>query len=402
MSSAELTALFSSVDVDRLRRGRSTKWSTFAADVLPAWVADMDFDPPPAVLSGLQGWLDDRFLGYPGWPYHKHLHEVASRHLSARFGMVDDPARFLLQTDVVQGMHAALQVWSKPGEQIFVLTPIYPPFLSVLREQGRRLLEYRMEIVDGEYCFDRDALRALIAANLPPMLLLCNPHNPVGRVFTESELRCLAELALEFDMVVVSDEIHAELIFDGRRHVAFETLSDEVRAHTVTITSASKSCNLAGLRTAMLVFGAAELKAQFDAVFSSHILGVVSYPGMLSMEIAWSEQSVAAWLRCCVSALSDRRDQFAAGLSTRVPEAVHIPSQGTYLAWVDLSALGLRLSEFGSAADRLRDEAKVAFSAGPTFGEGLEHFVRVNLATSPALVDEMLDRLGGWVDAQRA
>ena len=402
MSGAAPTDPFAVVDVARLRRARSSKWSYFDADVLPAWVADMDFEPPPAVLAGLQRWLDDGFLGYPGWRYHTHLHEVASRHLAQRFGMLDDPARFTLQTDVVQGMHAAMHVWSKPGDNILVLTPIYPPFLTVIREQGRRLLEHRMAIVDGEYRFDLDALRALVSTRRPPMLLLCNPHNPVGRVFTEAELRSLAELSIEFDMVVVADEIHAELVFDGRRHLAFETLSEDVRERTVTITSASKSCNLAGLRAATLVFGTLALKETFDGVFSSHVLGVASYPGLRAMEIAWTDPSVAEWLSACVVALADRRAQFATGLAARSPDVVHLPAQGTYLAWVDLSPLGLVFAAGESAADRLRDEAQVAFSAGPTFGDGLEHFVRVNLATSPGIVDDILDRLCGWIDRQRA
>ncbi len=402
MSGATPNDPFGSVDVARLRRARSSKWSYFDADVLPAWVADMDFEPPPAVLAGLQSWLDDGFLGYPGWRYHEHVRGVASRHLARRFGMLDDPERYLLLTDVVQGMHAALHVWSKPGDNVLVLTPIYPPFLSVIREQGRRLLEHRMEIVDGEYRFDADALRALVSVHRPPLLLLCNPHNPVGRVFTESELRSLAELSIEFDMVVVADEIHAELVFDGHRHIAFETLSEEVRERTVTITSASKSCSLAGLRAATVVFGSMALKETFDGVFSSHVLGVAPYPGLRAMEIAWTDPSVAEWLGACVVALADRRAQFATGLAARAPDVVHLPAQGTYLAWVDLSSPGLVYPAGDSAADRLREEARVAFSAGPTFGDGLEHFVRVNLATSPAIVDEILDRLCGWIDRQRA
>ncbi len=402
MNDAVATDSFAVVDIARLRRARSSKWSSFDADVLPAWVADMDFSPPPAVLSGLQRWLNDGFLGYPGWAYHKHLHGVASRHLADRFGMLDDPARYSLQTDVVQGIHAAMHVWSRPGDQVLVLTPIYPPFLSVIREQGRRLLEHRMEIVDGEYRFDLDALRTLVSTHRPAMLLLCNPHNPVGRVFTEAELRSLAELSIEFHMVVVADEIHAELVFDGHRHIAFETLSEEVRERTVTITSASKSCSLAGLRAATMVFGSMALKEAFDGVFSSHVLGVSSYPGLLAMEIAWTDPSVGEWLSACVAALADRRGQFAGGLAARAPDVVHLPAQGTYLAWVDLSSLGLSFAAGESAADRLRAEARVAFSAGPTFGDGLEHFVRVNLATSPAIVDEILGRLCGWIDRQRA
>ena len=390
------------VDVARLRRARSSKWSNFDADVLPAWVADMDFDPPAAIRSGLQRWLDDGFLGYPGWQYHVHMRGVASRHLSLRFGMLDDPERYSLQTDVVQGMHSALHVWSARDDHILVLTPIYPPFLAVIREQGRRLLEHRMEIVDGEYRFDLDALRTLVRTHRPSMLLLCNPHNPSGRVFTEAELRSLAELAVEFDIIVVADEIHAELVFDGRRHIAFETLSEEVRERTITLTSASKSCSLAGLRAATMAFGTLALKEAFDAMFSSHILGVVSYPGLLAMEIAWTDPSVAEWLSACVAALADRRGQFATGLAGRAPDIVHLPAQGTYLAWVDLSLLGLVFAAGESAADRLREEARVAFSAGPTFGDGLEHFIRVNLATSPEVVDEILDRLCGWIDRQRA
>ncbi len=384
---------FGRVDEARLRRARSTKWRSFDSNVLPAWVADMDFDPPPAIAEALAKWLTDGFLGYPGWPYHKHIHEVASRYLSRRFGMADDPALYSLLTDVVQGMHAAMSVWSSPGDQILVLTPIYPPFLSVVGEQRRRLLEHRLTMVEGEYRFDIDALRTQVAEHRPPMLLLCNPHNPVGRVFTIDELRVLAELAVEFDMVVIADEIHAELVFDGRRHVSFESLSEEVRARTITITSASKACNLAGLRTAVMVFGSMERKAEFDAVFSSHVLGVVSTPGMVALETAWSDPSVEVWLADCVTALTQRRDQFAAGLP---PSFGHVPSQGTYLAWVDCTAFGVALVEHETVATRLRTEAKLAVSDGATFGAGLEHFIRVNLATSPAIVNDILTRLTNW------
>jgi cysteine-S-conjugate beta-lyase len=390
-----MSSPFGIVDVARLRRARSTKWNTYDADVLPAWIADMDFDPPPAISAALDAWLADGFLGYPGWPYHRYVHGVASKYLSRRFGLSDDPAHYSLLTDVVQGMHAAMAVWSSPGDPILVLTPIYPPFLSVVGEQKRRLLEHRLTIADGHYRFDVDALRSLVGEHRPPMLMLCNPHNPVGRVFTAEELRALGELAIEFDMIVVADEIHAELVFDGHCHVSFETLSEEIRARTITLASASKSCNLAGLRTAVMVFGSMDRKAEFDAVFSSHVLGVVSVPGMVAMETAWSDPSVESWLESCVAALAARRDPFAAGL----PDAMrHIPSQGTYLAWVDCTSVGATLAEHETVATRLRTEAKLAVSDGTTFGAGLEHFVRVNLATSPALVDDILGRLTAWAD----
>ena len=387
---------FDVVDPSLLRRARSTKWNTFGVDVLPAWIADMDFAPPLAITAALNAWMADGFLGYPGWPYHRRVQAVASTYLSRRFAMVDDPARYLLLTDVVQGMHAAMSVWSSPGDPILVLTPIYPPFLSVVGEQRRRLLEHRLSVVDGEYRFDLEALRELVAQHRPPMLLLCNPHNPVGRVFTIEELRALGELAVEFDMIVVSDEIHAEIVFDGRQHVAFETLSEEVCARTITITSASKACNLAGLRTAVMVFGAMARREEFDAVFSSHVLGVVSTPGMVALETAWSEPSVSVWLAECVEALRSRRDQFAAALATDAPAIVHLPSQGTYLAWVDCTMLGTSLAEHETVATRLRTEANLAVSDGTTFGSGLAHFVRVNLATSTAIVADIASRITTW------
>lgn len=397
----DLSALFAEVDIDRLRASRSIKWTKHPPDVIPAFIADMDFAPPPAISAALAEWLTDGFLGYPGWEYHRRVQVVASSYLHRRHAMVDDPSRLLLQTDVVQGMHAAMQVWSEPGDSILVLTPIYPPFLGVIGEQGRRLLEYRMTGQDGRYGFDVDALRSLVAEHRPPMLLLCNPHNPVGRVFTVDELTALAALAVEFDMVVVADEIHSELVLPGHRHVAFETLSEEARARTVTITSASKACNLAGLRTAMLVFGSMALRQKFDARFSSHLLGVVSVPGMVAMETAWSDPSVEDWQAACVRALAERANQFRAGISAGAPELQLVPLEGTYLAWVDFSAVVRSYGAGESVATHLLTEARVALSEGPSFGAGLEKFGRVNLATSPALVDEIVARIVGWVDRQR-
>ena len=398
---ADLHALFDEVDTKRLRSSRSIKWTKHPSDVIPAFIADMDFAPPPAISAALTAWLTDGFLGYPGWEYHGRVQAVASSYLHRRYGMVDDPGRLLLQTDVVQGMHAAMEVWSEPGDAILVLTPIYPPFLGVIREQGRRLLEYRMTSQDGRYGFDVDALRALVAEHRPSMLLLCNPHNPTGRVFTVDELTALAALAIEFEMTVVSDEIHSELVFAAHEHMPFETLSDEVRARTVTITSASKACNLAGLRTAVLIFGTKALRQQFDAHFSSHLLGVVSVPGMVAMETAWSDPSVARWQAACVGALEERAQQFRAGICAGAPELGLVPLEGTYLAWVDFSAVKRSYAAGESVATHLLTEARLALSEGPTFGSGLEKFARVNLATSPAIVDEIVTRIVGWVDRQR-
>jgi cysteine-S-conjugate beta-lyase len=393
---------FTSVDEMLLRSSLSVKWTDHGPDVLPAWIADMDFSPPRAVVSALDELVNGGFLGYPGWSYHRHVEAVVSSWLHDRFSMEDDATRVALLTDVVQGMHAAVHVWSKPGDAVLVMTPIYPPFLEVLNEQGRELLDHRMNCVDGLYTFDIERLRAEVAHRRPTMMLLCNPHNPVGRVFTAAELADLGALAVEFDLVVVADEIHSELIFDPAQHIAFETISEEVRARTVTITSASKACNLAALRTAAVVFGTAALKAEFDAVLPFHLLGVVSVPGMRALEVCLTDESVAEWVRSCRSALNERCDQFATALASRVPGAIHRRPEGTYLAWVDLSVVARPLGEGDTVAKQLLEQVQLAVSSGPAFGVGLERFVRVNLATSPEIVDRIVDRIGMWADNQRA
>ncbi len=254
----ELDALDEAV----LRQRSGEKWRSYPDDVLPLWVADMDFPVAEPIRRRLQHMLDVGDLGYPLHPRPTRLPALFAERAMRRFGWEVDPRRVELITDVVQGLFVALQVFSAPGDGVVVQTPIYPPFLGAVREMGRTLLESPLRAGAGGYAVDLADLRRHAEAGAR-MLLLCSPHNPTGRVLRREELEGIAEIVLGHDLVVVSDEIHADLVFPGTRHLPFAALSPEVAARTLTLTSASKPFNIAGLRCAVAVFGSPELKRRF-------------------------------------------------------------------------------------------------------------------------------------------
>jgi cysteine-S-conjugate beta-lyase len=378
-----------------LRASVSNKWNKNAADILPAWVADMDFAVASPITDALLGYVGQRFFGYAVPSLPESLKARFADWWGSRYGLAVEPDHSIILTEVVQAIHSVSHAFSVPGDGLLILTPIYPPFLGVVEQQRRRLVEHRMEIVDGRYRFDADELRTLIIAERPKIVLLCNPHNPVGRVFTESELRTIGELAVEFDMVILADEIHADLVYAPHRHVSVATLSSDIAARTITTTSVSKSFNLAGLRCAVMVFGSAALRERFDAVIPAHLLGIASVPGMIASIAAWTHGG--PWLADCLVQLQANRDYVADRLKRDLPMVGCVPVEATYLQWLDFSAFPLGADEIVST--RLREEALVAMNDGPTFGAGLESFARLNFATSPAVLAHILDRIVGW--AQR-
>ena len=375
-----------------LRASVSNKWNKYAAEVLPAWVADMDFAIAGPISEQLKRYHDGRFFGYavPALPEKVKL--AYANWWTTRYGLEVDPELTIVVTEVVQAIHAVTHAFSEPGDGLLILTPIYPPFLGVVEQQQRRLVEHRMTVVDGRYRFDAEALRALIDRERPKILLLCNPHNPLGRVFAEEELRTLGELAVEFDMVILSDEIHADLVYAPHQHTSIGTLSPEIGERTVTATSASKSFNLAGLRCAVMSFGSGALKQSFDAVIPGHLLGVASVPGQLATVAAWSQGG--DWLDDCLAQLRANRTLVVDTFARELPMVGLVPVEATYLQWLDFSSFPVAAD--GLISTRIREDALVAMNDGPTFGAGLESFTRLNFATSTALLTEILGRIVGW------
>ncbi len=380
-----------------LRASASNKWNKHGLDVLPAWVADMDFAIATPIADALHEYQEAGFFGYAVHSLAGEVKEAFGTWWERRYGLAVNQELSVCLTEVVQALHAVTYAFSGPGEGVLVLTPIYPPFLDVVAQQRRCLVEHRMEVINGRYEFDPETLRALIVAERPRILMLCNPHNPVGRVFSVDELRLLGDLAVEFDMVILSDEIHADLVYEPYCHVSIATLSAEIASRTITASSASKSFNLAGLRCAVISFGSADLKERFDAVIPAHLLGMPSVPGLLASLAAWTHGS--PWLADCLTHLARNRSLVRETFAKELPWVGCVPVEGTYLQWLDFSALRLGAGEVVS--ERLRSEARVALNEGPTFGAGLESYARLNFATSEMLLREILDRIVGWARLHR-
>lgn len=381
------------LDVDRLRGRRGEKWQQYPTDVLPAWVAEMDFPLAPPIRRVLEHALAHDDLGYPINPRPQDLPAVFAARMQERFGWRIDPQRALVLTDVVQGIYVALDRFSAPGEGVVVQTPVYPPFLHAVRDTGRRLVENALvEALDPaatdrapRWEIDFDGLRGALDADTR-VLLLCHPQNPTGRVFERAELERLAELALRHGLVVVSDEIHADLIYPGGRHLPFAALAPEVEARTITLTSATKAFNIPGLRCALAHFGSPELQRQFCSL-PAHIRGGVGSLGLAATAAAWSQSQ--SWLDAVLRYLDGNRAFVAEFVAAELPGIRYRPPEASYLAWLDCRALGLA----PSPQRWFLEHARVALSAGEAFGRPGQGFVRLNFATSRELLGEILARM---------
>jgi len=373
------------LDIKWLRARKSEKWRTYPADVLPLWVADMDFPPAEPIQAVLRHAYDHLDFGYPLNPTPEGLPRVFAERVRARFGWAVDPKRIEVITDVVQGIYIALQTSSQAGQGAIVQTPIYPPFLTAVRETGRRLIANSLVQGDSGYEIDFDALEHDVD-NETRVLLLCNPHNPTGRAFTRPELESLAEFACRYGLTIVCDEIHADLVYPGLTHVPLASLSSEVAARCITLTSATKAFNIAGLRTAVAVFGSTQLQRQFNTVLP-HARGGLGSLGLWATEAAWTAGQ--PWLDEVLRYLDGNRQLLARFVREHLPEIRHTPPQATYLSWLDCRALVQDHDPYRLFLEK----AKVALSNGKAFGPGGDGFVRINLATSRAILTEALERM---------
>jgi len=391
------------LDLQVLRARRSEKWRTYPPDVLPAWVAEMDFPIAAPIDETLRRFVASSDVGYPLGLRQSGVAEAFCERMADRFGWAIEPARVEVLSEVVQALYLAVAAYSAPGEGAIVQTPIYPPFLHAVNEQGRRLVENRL-VADphagdrsaggepgGGLGFDLDALEAAIDPGTR-LLLLCNPHNPSGHVATRGELERLARLALVHDLVVVADEIHADLVFSGARHVPFASLAPEVAERTVTLSSASKAFNIPGLRCAVAHFGSDALQRRFGAVVPKKFRGGLGLFGLAASVAAW--RFGQPWLDEVVPYLEANRDFAERFVAERMPALRFHRPRATYLAWLDASALALA----PSPAQHFLRHGRVALSDGRLFGTGYERCVRLNFATSRPILSEILERMAASLE----
>ncbi len=359
----------------------STRWRKYAGrDVIPLWVADMDFAAPPEVVGTLQERIANGLFGYGDpWP---SLVESVVEHCAREYDWAVEPDWLVWLPGLVSGLHVACRSVGEAGDGVFTATPVYPPFLSSPGESNRRLLTLPLVRSEAGWGWDFAAADALMKA--AKLFLLCHPHNPVGRAWHEDELWQLAALAEKHDLVVCSDEIHCDLTLTGK-HRPFATLTPEIAARTITLMAPSKTFNLAGLGCAFAIIPNAQSRRAFRA--TAH--GIVPHPNVLGLaacEAAFRHGD--AWRRQLLDALR--------GNAARVEQAIgKLPGlsmeriEATFLAWIDCRELGVEHPA------RLFEQAGVGLSDGVAFGPGQAYaqFVRLNFGTTRGLLDAALERI---------
>jgi cysteine-S-conjugate beta-lyase len=383
----DLHAEFDGLDLRLLRTRPGAKWQVPAADVLPAWVADMDFRVAEPVRTALRDMIDVADLGYPDWPDNvSPLRQAYCERMAKRHGWLPNAEHVREFTDVTQAVQAVLHLATRLGDGVAVHTPAFGPITRSIAAMDRRLVPIPMIDTDGGWRFDLDRFAHAVRTSGCRMLLLVNPHNPTGRVFTREELCGLAEVADRYDMVVVSDEIHADLVYAPHEHIPFASLGPDVEARTVTVYSASKAFNLAGMRCAAGHIGPAALRAAFAALPGS-LFGSINVLAVRASLAAWTDGD--GWLAATLDYLDRNRTLVADVLAERLPDVRHHLPEAGFLSWIDCRALGWG----DDPAATFRDLAGVELSPGPSFNPGGDGFVRLNFATSSPLLRQILDRL---------
>jgi cysteine-S-conjugate beta-lyase len=375
---------FEDLDLDRLRRRRSEKWRLHPPDVLPAFIAEMDYDLAEPVLAALRSALDLSDCGYAN-----ATGLAFARFAAARHGWTVDPGRVHLIPDVMAGVEAVLLLTTEPGDGVVINTPVYPPFFEHIPNAGRRVVEVPLVRGDGSWELDFDALEAAFAAGARGYLL-ASPHNPTGRVFSAADLGRIGSLADRYGVTVISDEIHASLTLPGARHTPFVVAGDAAAERGVTLASTSKAFNVAGLKGAVAVAGSASMQRTLDRLPAACQYGA-GLPGVLASEAAWN--SGDDWLDALIRQLDHVRAEFGRLLGQRLPEARYVPPEASYLAWVDCSALDLG----PEPAEVFLRRGRVALGRGLDFGAPGDGFVRVTIGTSSALLAGIVDRMAAAV-----
>jgi cystathionine beta-lyase len=367
-----------------LRSRRTNKWHKFADDVLPAWVADMDFGVAPSVTEALDRLARNQEYGYAA--RDGALAAAFARRMQNRFGWTVDPADAHPIGDLVQASFSSVMAFSEPGDAVLLQLPSYPPFMAAINDTSRRLIANPMRDTGTRWELD---LEAYDAAPDPRarVLIFCHPQNPTGRVFSRTELEAVAAFAIRHDLIVVSDEIHADIVYPGNTHIPFASLSPEMAARTITITSATKSFNIPALRCAVMHFGTPALKQRFFARIPARLLGSPGVTGVDATIAAWDEGQ--PWFDEVMAQLQANRDWLTQNLGDMLPGVTLRLPEATYLAWLDCSALELPRP----AGQFFLEHARVGLNFGETFGPHYAAFARLNFASPAPVLREVVGRM---------
>ena len=377
------------------RRGtRSEKWDGMEGrygvspeDGLAMWLADMEFSPPPEVNEAIRRAADHGIHGYPGdlTSYHQAIVDWMDR----RHGWSIEPKWISTTHGLVNAVNLLVQAFCEPGDKVVLQPPVYYPFFGAVTANGCEVINNRLVQIDGRYRMDLEELDHQ-ACPATRMIILCSPHNPGGRVWTRFELEELAEFCLERDILIISDEIHHDLVYEGYTHTVLASLGPEVARRVITCTSASKTFNLAGSMTGNVIIPDDSLRRRFQLQMSRcGIHGPNSF-GPLMATAAYNNGE--QWLKELLHYLLANRDRVDTVVKESLPGVTSMQLEGTYLSWLDLWGTGLSMEEIILL---VQDKAKLALNHGPTFGFGGDKHVRLNFACPRSMLDDALERLVG-------
>ncbi len=389
-------------EVDR-RGTHSVKWEfTFGGDriaytdhadpkyganrVLPMWVADMDFRVPPAVIEALADRVAHGIFGYtvPTDSYY----EAVIGWMARRYGRSIEREWITLAPGIVPAVNMMVQAFIEPGDKVLIQPPVYYPFFAAVQNNGGEIVSNSLVVEDDYYRMDFDDLAQKAADPAVKMAILCSPHNPVSRVWTREELTRFGKICLENDVLVISDEIHCDLIYDGVEFTSFASINDDFAQKSIVCTAPSKTFNLAGLKTSNVIIQDQALREKFAQALERNGLHGGSAFGIVATEAAYNHGE--AWLEAVMAYIQDNYRFMAAYIAEHLPQLKVIPPEGTYLVWVDCRALGL---DAAARKKLMMQDAKLFLDNGEMFGPEGEGFERFNIACPRSILAEALARL---------
>ncbi len=352
-------------------------------DSIAMWVADMEFKAPEAVTSALSAMVDHAIFGYYG--DKTSYHDAITGWMQRRHGWSVDPASIFTTHGLVHGTAMCVHTYTEPGDGIILFTPVYHAFSRVIRAARRRVVESPLLNTDGRYGLDLEGLQAQLTGT-EKMLVFCSPHNPGGRVWTKDELAAICAFCENNDLLLISDEIHHDLVFGGAKHTVMAHASSTIANRLIMMTAASKTFNLAGGHTGNVIISDKALREKFMISMQAHGISANSF-GLTSTEAAYRHGD--DWLDALLGYLNENRKVFDAGINA-IPGLRSMALEATYLAWVDFSRTGMSHDEIKT---RVQQGARIATNDGPTFGTGGENFLRFNIACPRAQLEEAVKRM---------
>ena len=365
----------------------SIKWDeTPFGEVLPMWIADMDFKSAPAILNALQERVDHGIFGYTEIP--NAFYDAIIRWWKKRYGFKLEKEWLIPVSGVIPALSAAIQSLSKTGDHVIIQSPVYNHFYSSIENNGCVAIENNLLYDNGKYTIDFEDLAQKASDPKAKILIISNPHNPVGRVWTKEELQGVGDICLQHNVVIISDEIHADLVFEGHVHIPVASLGEKYSLNSVTLSSPTKSFNLAGLQVGYFFTQNEQFRKAIQSSFKLMGIELLNLFGISALIAAYEESD--QWLDALKEYLQDNYLFLTQFINSNLPQIKVTPLEATYLVWLDCTAFGKTANEL---SHKLLEEQKLWLNSGTMYGGAGEGFLRINIATSKILLEMGLKKL---------